>query len=122
MLLSRTRTPAGGQTPPVPARRGGALLHGVVAQGANPKALLFFVALLPQFVRADLPLAPQIAVLAVTSIVIEMAALATYAALAARARRVATGGAAGAVLRRVGGALMLGAGLGMATMEPPAKR
>jgi threonine/homoserine/homoserine lactone efflux protein len=48
---------------PLPPPRTGmrTFLHGVVAQGANPKALLFFTALLPQFVNPAAPLVPQIA-------------------------------------------------------------
>ena len=53
-------------------RRGGrTLVRGFVLQTANAKALLFFVALLPQFIDAARPIAPQILLLAVTSVAIE---------------------------------------------------
>ena len=47
-------------------------------QAANPKALIFFVALLPQFIDAQAPIWPQIIILTVTSTVIEFAVLALY--------------------------------------------
>ena len=119
MVLAKARRGAESRDGAAPAPTKGALLHGFVAQGANPKALMFFVALLPQFVRPDQPLVPQIVILAVTSIVIEMTALATYSVLAGRAQTLATGGMFGTTLQRVGGGLMIAAGLGMATMDPP---
>ena len=93
--------------------------QGVLLQLANPKAILFFTALLPQFVEPSQPIAPQILVLAVTSIVSEFFVLAGYAWLAAR------GGAllvARPRLARVtdaaAGSCLLGAGIGLALAHP----
>ena len=61
--------------------------QGVLLQLANPKAILFFTALLPQFVDPAHSVAPQIGVLAATSIVSEFVVLAGYAWLAARGPR-----------------------------------
>src|SRR5262245_28617380 len=46
------------------------LANGIVLQLANPKAILFFTALLPQFIDPAEPLLPQFFVLAVTSVVL----------------------------------------------------
>ena len=92
-------------------------LHGVIAQGANPKALVYFTALLPQFVNPAAPLAPQITILAVTSILIEFGVLAGYATLASRASRFAHRPRFASVLNRVGGSLLIGAGAGLATLK-----
>jgi homoserine/homoserine lactone efflux protein len=92
-------------------------LHGVVTQGANPKALVFFTALLPQFVNPAEPLAPQIAILAVTSILIEFGVLAIYTALASRASHVAHRPRFANWLNRVGGGLLIGAGAGLAALK-----
>lgn len=93
--------------------------QGVLLQLANPKAILFFTALLPQFVEPEQPIAPQIFVLAVTSIVSEFFVLAGYAWCAAR------GGAllvARPRLARVtdaaAGSCLLGAGIGLALAHP----
>ena len=42
---------------------------------SNPKALLFFAAFFPQFLNADLPFAPQFAVLALTFVAFELSVL-----------------------------------------------
>jgi threonine/homoserine/homoserine lactone efflux protein len=89
--------------------------QGVLLQLANPKAILFFTALLPQFVDPARAIAPQIVVLAATSIVSEFFVLAGYAWLAAR------GGALLAERPRLAratdaaaGSCLIGAGLGLA--------
>lgn len=102
---------------PNASARFGNFLHGIVAQGANPKALVFFTALLPQFVNPASPLAPQIAILAITSVIIEFGVLAGYAALASRANRVAQRPRFMNVLNRIGGGLLIGAGAGLATLK-----
>jgi threonine/homoserine/homoserine lactone efflux protein len=105
---------------PAPMRTGQrTFLHGLIAQGANPRALVFFTAILPQFVNPAKPLAPQIAVLAVTSILIEFAVLAAYAALSHRASHVARRPGFTSVLNRVGGGLLIGAGAGLAALKRP---
>lgn len=98
-----------------PAR--GTFLYGLVAQGANPKALLFFAAILPQFVNPAAPLAAQIALLAATSVAIEFAVLAGYAILASRASGLARRPGVARILDRVGGGLLIAAGAGLATLE-----
>lgn len=93
--------------------------QGVLLQLANPKAILFFTALLPQFVDAKQPIAAQIAVLAITSIASELVVLAFYGWLAARGGALlvarprlarATDAAAGTCL--------VGAGVGLAFVHP----
>jgi threonine/homoserine/homoserine lactone efflux protein len=46
-------------------------LNGFVTSAANPKAVVFFAALFPQFLDPQQSLVPQIAVLGVTYIVID---------------------------------------------------
>jgi homoserine/homoserine lactone efflux protein len=65
------------------------LARGFALQVANPKALVFFVALLPQFIDARHSIAPQIAILAITSVLIEFAVLGGYGYLAGRAATLA---------------------------------
>jgi homoserine/homoserine lactone efflux protein len=93
-----------------------AFARGVVVQTANPKALVFFLALLPQFVDPHAAMAPQVAILAVTSIAIELVVLALYVGFAARARRLAEARLAGP-LERVGGAFLIAAGARLAFVE-----
>lgn len=100
------------------APAGRAFLRGFATQAANPKALLFFIAILPQFIdpRGDVVL--QVAVLGGSSIGIEFLVLALYVAVASRARRFAQGGRGAAALDALGGALLVFAGVGLAALRP----
>lgn len=91
--------------------------NGFVVQAANPKALIFFTALLPQFIDPDAAVAPQIGILAVSSIVIELGVLSIYVAASHSARGWMRGGRFGGVLQRVGGGLLILAGARLAAMR-----
>ena len=64
---------------------------GFILQVANPKALLFFTALLPQFINPRQPVAQQVAILGVTSFVLEFMILLMYGILAGKASEIARG-------------------------------
>jgi homoserine/homoserine lactone efflux protein len=84
--------------------------NGFTLQISNPKAILFFSALLPQFLNPHAAIVPQVVILGVTSVVIEFSILLVY-------------GIAGSSLtpryarwtNRVAGGLLIGAGAGIAT-------
>jgi homoserine/homoserine lactone efflux protein len=61
--------------------------QGLITQLANPKAILYFTALLPQFIDATRPMGAQYVVLGVTSILIELPVLAMYGWFAGRSTR-----------------------------------
>ncbi|HTN49280.1 MAG TPA: LysE family translocator [Burkholderiaceae bacterium] len=84
-------------------------LAGLTLQLANPKTLIFFVAILPQFVDARLALGPQMVWLAAGSIVPEFLILAGYGWLASRARTVAADPRYSRWTDRLAGVLVLGA-------------
>ena len=84
-------------------------LAGLTLQLANPKTLIFFVAILPQFVDARLPIGPQMVWLAAGSIIPEFFILAGYGWVASRARRVATDPRYARWTDRIAGVLVLGA-------------
>ncbi len=63
----------------------GVYLVAVTLQLANPKALLFFLALLPQFIDPAIAVVPQMLILAATSMVPEFCILTGYGWLAHRA-------------------------------------
>jgi homoserine/homoserine lactone efflux protein len=65
------------------------LMRGWLVQVSNPKALLFFAALLPQFIDAKKSPAWQLLILGLSSVCIEWCVLWLYATLAARARQLA---------------------------------
>jgi homoserine/homoserine lactone efflux protein len=90
----------------------GSFPYGLLTQGANPKALVFFTAILPQFINAEGAVGVQLTILGVSSIVIELVVLSTYVAACHHTRGFAPRFAV--PLERVGGALLLGAGLRLA--------
>ena len=90
--------------------------QGLVTQGANPNLLVYFAAILPQFVDPGRPLAGQVAILAASSFVIEFTVLSVYAALAHRAGQVAAPRSR-VLAERVGGGLLVAAGLGLASLR-----
>ncbi len=95
----------------------GSFWNGFVVQIANPKAIVFFTALLPQFINPDGPIARQIFILAISSIVIELGVLSIYVLACRSARRWVRGGRMGGVLERVGGLLLILAGARLAAMR-----
>jgi homoserine/homoserine lactone efflux protein len=90
-----------------------ALVRGFGVQAANPKALAFFVALLPQFIDAQSPVWAQVAILALTSVVIEFGVLAFYVWVSVRAGAYA-GSRWTEWLQRVSGGLLVAAGARLA--------
>jgi homoserine/homoserine lactone efflux protein len=102
-------------------RRGGEVIaRGFALQAANPKALLFFTALLPQFIDPRQGIASQMVLLAVTSIVIEFIVLGMYGYLAARIAHLARSDRFVRSTNLVSGGLLVlaGAGLALARRQP----
>ena len=109
--------PAEGTRRPV---RGGArrlFLNGFVLQAANPKALLFFTAFLPQFIDPHGPVALQVLILGVTSVAIEFTTQLGFGALAGRASGWARRPAVARIAHRITGGLLIGAGAGLAAIQ-----
>jgi homoserine/homoserine lactone efflux protein len=94
-------------------RSGGAaralFLSGLTLQLANPKTLVFFAAILPQFVDPKLAIGPQMAWLAAGSIVPEFVILAGYGYLASRAARLTRDPRFARYTEQAAGILVLGA-------------
>ncbi|MFJ3957041.1 LysE family transporter [Arthrobacter sp. NPDC090010] len=84
----------------------------------NPKAIVFFLAFLPQFIRPEEPLVPQYAVVAVTVVLIDVIVMWFCFALAARSVRNFTRSARGQlVLNRSFGTLFVVLGTGLALLH-----
>jgi threonine/homoserine/homoserine lactone efflux protein len=90
--------------------------RGFVSQGANPNLLVYFTAILPQFIEPESAVAPQVAVLAFSSFVIEFFVLLGFSRLSARAGEV-TAPRFQMALERLGGGLLIGAAAGLARIE-----
>ncbi len=92
-------------------------MNGFVLQAANPKALLFFVALLPQFVEPGGQVAGQVLVLAVTSVAIELVILLAYGAAAGRLHALTASPRVARLVDRLTGTMLVTAGAGLAAVR-----
>ncbi|MGH9516835.1 MAG: LysE family translocator [Terriglobales bacterium] len=93
------------------------LRDGFVLQAANPKAILFFTAILPQFIDAHHNVVFQILLLGISSIVVEFVILFAYGQLAGRALNTARSPRFEKIANRVAGSLLIGAGVGLARLR-----
>jgi homoserine/homoserine lactone efflux protein len=101
---------------PDPVSRGRSFWQGFVTQGANPNLLIYFTAILPQFIDPRARLGSQVAVLALSSFAIELTVLSAYSALSHRAG-LTVAPRYRYLIERVGGGFLIGAGAGLATLR-----
>jgi homoserine/homoserine lactone efflux protein len=107
---------AGGHNPR--ASRWAMFRRGVLVNLTNPKAVVFFLAFTPQFVRPERPMGTQYAVLAATVVVVDVLVMWFVFAFAARGLRRLTHDERGRRrLGRVFGGLFVGVGALLATVH-----
>lgn len=116
MLFARRSPPTTIDPPTAPAARK-AFWNACLIQIANPNAIVFFTAFIPQFINPDGPIALQIFILAATTVVVELVVLSVYVAACFSARQWMRSGRFGGVLQRVGGGLLILAGARLAAMR-----
>jgi homoserine/homoserine lactone efflux protein len=63
-------------------------VRGFFVNLTNPKGIIFFAAILPQFIDISKPQLPQYAILAATTFIVDLAVMMGYTALAAKVLRV----------------------------------
>ena len=88
-------------------------LQGFLVAITNPKAIVFYVAFLPQFVDSHLPAGPQLLVMIVTMIIMALFSDSAYALLAGRARGWFTTPGRRRLQSRITGTLLIGIGCGL---------
>ena len=92
--------------------------RGLLVNLTNPKAVVFFLAFTPQFIRPEQPLLPQYAVLTATVVVIDVVVMWFFFALAAKGLRRFMRDAAGQrVVARIFGSLFVLVGMLLAVFE-----
>jgi threonine/homoserine/homoserine lactone efflux protein len=85
--------------------------NAFIVTALNPKSIVFFIALLPQFISAAHPLAPQLWILGVTFVVLATIGATSYALFAASIRRFLASPRAQKAYSYTGGGLLCGAGI-----------
>ncbi|WP_194270625.1 LysE family translocator [Glaciimonas soli] len=92
-------------------------LSGMTLQLANPKALIFFIAILPQFVNPTGNVPMQMVWLMLGSVIPEFFILLGYGVLAGKMQNIATQARYARVTDRIAGSLMLGVAMVVATLQ-----
>ena len=92
--------------------------RGLLVNLTNPKAVVFFLAFMPQFIRPDRPLGPQYSVLAATVVAIDVVVMWFFFAAAAKGLKGLTRSESGQLaLNRVFGGLFVGVGVLLAAIH-----
>lgn len=89
-------------------------MRGFFVNITNPKGIIFFAAVLPQFIDVTRPQLAQYAILAATTFAVDVVVMSAYTALAARVLRVMANPAHLRWINRVLGGAFVGAGLALA--------
>ena len=119
MLISKTDSQTIVDKSTSPRRSLKLFSQGLITQLSNPKAIVFFTALLPQFISPGNQVFQQFLLLGVTSIAVEFPVLLVYGLIAERGVSMIPKGRLSAVPDRVAGAFLIGAGIGLASMRKP---
>ena len=85
--------------------------NAFIVTALNPKSIVFFIALLPQFISPDHPVTAQLWILGVTFVVLATIGATSYAVFATSIRRWLASARAQKAYSVVGGSLLMGAGV-----------
>lgn len=87
---------------------------------SNPKAILFFTALFPQFINAEAPILPQFFLLTLIFMLLSFTTLVCYAVLAARARSLLSQPRFASWVNRIVGSVFISFGAALLVLRRPA--
>lgn len=121
LLRSAFSKSAGTTSMAAPVESSRSFLSGFALHAANPKALLYFGSLVPQFVDSTHPLGPQITSLAGIHLLTAAGVLFTYAALSSHLRHSEVSARASRAFKAAAGASLVGAGVSMALLRKGAE-
>jgi threonine/homoserine/homoserine lactone efflux protein len=94
--------------------------NAAVVTAMNPKGIIFFIAFVPQFIRADAALVPQFAILIVTFVGLATVNVLVYALLADRLRTTIRKPSMLGWMTRIGGGVLIAMGVLTATLRKAA--
>ena len=92
-------------------------LKGFLVNITNPKGIIFYVAILPQFIDVQRPQPTQYAILAATTLIVDLVIMSGYTAVAARVLRVMRDPARLRWVNRTLGGAFVAAGVALATFR-----
>lgn len=118
MLITRSDSGAAISEPARSQRSLRLFSTALITQLANPKAIVFYSAILPQFVSANRGVVTQFLLLGVVSIAVEVPVLMAYSWLAGRGGRLLPQRLL-LLPERVAGVCLIAAGAGLASMRRP---
>ena len=98
----------------------GVFMRGFWVNVTNPKGIIFFAAVLPQFIDVSRPQGPQYAILAGTTFAVDLVVMMIYTALAARVLRVMRDPAKLRWVNRTLGGAFIAAGVALASFRKTA--
>ncbi|MCC5884706.1 MAG: LysE family translocator [Halomonas sp.] len=107
-------------TPPESVSRWKLFGNTYLVTALNPKGIMFFVAFLPQFLNPQMPVTPQLWVLAVTFVTLATLNATLYALFAASARRLLSTPRAQRGFHLAGGSMLSAAGVWALMARRPA--
>ena len=117
MLFAKRRTEGADRDNAQPKRSVRLFSEGLLTQLSNPKAIVFFSALLPQFISPDGGVVQQLVVLGVISLAVELAVLSSYGWLAERGSKLIHNARFSSVPDRIAGGFLIGAGVSLAAIR-----
>ncbi len=92
-------------------------LRGFIIEFSNPKALLYFSALLPQFINIEQAIIPQLLILCLITFLLDLVCYSLYAYLGWKSMSVGLKPLAIKLINKSAGAMLIFAGLKMASVE-----
>ena len=92
-------------------------LRGFLVNITNPKGIIFYVAILPQFIDVDAPQALQYTILAATTLVVDLVIMSGYTGVAAKVLRVMRDERRLRWINRTLGGAFVAAGVALATFR-----
>lgn len=92
-------------------------MRGLLLELANPKALLYFSALLPQFVAVGQPILPQLVLFCLITLLLDLACYSGYGYLAGRSARFKESPRVAGLINKLAGSLLIYTGVTMASFE-----
>ncbi len=111
-LLAKAEKDDGGDSPAVFEPGFSMFRRGLWVNLLNPKAIVFFLAFMPQFIRPAEPLLPQYVILTVTVVVIDIVVMwFIFAAGAKQLKSLTTSERGQLTLNRIFGVLFIGVGV-----------